>query len=275
MPYDALCCIRCGSTLAIRAQACVCTHCSASYPLVDGIPIFGEDDDIRRWTEYHKNELAADGAYAKSEPLPASDYYGKFFPDHAQRLLDVGGGDGNTTAAWAKAHPRSLVYIMDLSMHGLAKANRRGIAHMLPVCAAADRRFPFPNQYFDVVSTVFMVEHLLPDALDRFYQEAHRVLRADGLLVVASDTRFYDAVVHPVERWIRSGVFRRNDPTHCNLMTPIECERHILRHGFRLRDRVIHWIGGRHRWVRALQSLLPRRTREAYCSTMYVLIFQK
>jgi len=160
---------------------------------------------------------------------------------------------------------------MDLSLHGLKKVLRRRLPNMTPVCAPVDRRFPFPDAYFDVISTVFMVEHLPPDALARFYREARRVLKPGGKLVVASDTRFYDAVLHPLERLIKTGKYVKNDPTHINLMTPKQCEAGISAGGFNLDQRVIHWVAGRHRIIRGLYRLLPAKFAEALFSTMFVI----
>jgi len=164
---------------------------------------------------------------------------------------------------------------MDLSHHGLKKVQRRQLANMIPVCAPADHRFPFPDDHFDVVSTVFMVEHLSPSSLARFYDEARRVLRPGGKLVVASDTAFYDAFVHPFERLLRHGRYVRNDPTHINLMSPRQCEAGVRAAGFELADRTIHWIAGRLNLARGFYKLLPQGVAETLFSTMYVIVADK
>jgi len=146
---------------------------------------------------------------------------------------------------------------------------------MMPIGAAADRRLPFPDKHFDVVITVFMIEHLPPDALDRFYSEAHRVLKPNGRLVVGSDNAIYDKVFHPIERLLRQGRLIRNDPTHINLMTPKQCETGIVRHGFQLKDRAIHWIAGRHAMARGIYKMLPASLAEALFSTMFVIVAEK
>lgn len=187
----------------------------------------------------------------------------------------MGGGDGNTTADWATKHLDGMVYLMDLSMHGLRKVQRRQLSNLLPICAPADSRFPFPDGYFDAVSTVFMIEHLSPSSLTRFYDEARRVLRPGGSLIVATDSPFYDAVVHPLERFIRNGRYTRNDPTHINLMSARQCEVSIRAADFELVDRTIHWVAGRLRAARWFYKLLPQGMAEALFSTMYVIVANK
>ena len=161
---------------------------------------------------------------------------------------------------------------MDLSLHGLRKVKRRQLSNLVPICAPADTRFPFPDGYFDVVSTVFMIEHLSLSSLIQFYDEARRVLRPGGRLIVATDSPFYDAVVHPLERFVRNGRYIRNDPTHINLMSPSQCEFSIRDADFELVDRRIHWIAGRLSLARWFYTLLPQRVAEAIFSTMYVVI---
>ena len=279
MSIDYLSCPRCGAAIDQVRGRLVCGDCSASYPLVEGIPIFGDQEEIERWTNYHtdpdSDRHIASGGYISTEPTHHNEYYTRFIPDDVLRVLDVGGGDGNTTSCWAERHPKGIVYVMDLSLHGLKKVQRRNQSNMVPICAPADRRLPFMDAYFDVVSTVFMVEHLTPAAVRRFYREAARVLKPNGRLVVASDTKFYDQFTHPLERLIRQGRFIRNDPTHINLMTPRQCEMGIASEGYRLIDRSVHWVAGRHSYIRAFYRLLPAGVAEAVFSTMYVIVAEK
>jgi len=279
MNHDDLACISCGSSLRIYDDRLECKGCSSQFPLLYEIPLFGNKLEIEQWTQYHidpKNaELIAGGAYITEEPSKHNEYYSRYIPDQARIVLDAGGGDGNTTSHWAENHPEAKIYVMDLSLHGLKKVLRRELPNMFPICSAADQRFPFPSNYFDVVSTIFMVEHLTADALSRFYREAYRVLKPGGLLIVGSDTRFYDSIVHPVERFVRNGKYTKNDPTHINLMTPNECESGIRSEGYQLEGRSIHWVAGRHSLARALYKLLPRGFAEAAFSTMYVISARK
>ena len=279
MIYENLTCTSCGAVLECFDKQLNCISCFNHYPLLDGIPLFGEQDEIDQWTQYHtdpeNSRLIASGGYLSEKPSPDNSYYSCFIPDESARVLDVGGGDGNTTSYWAKRHPESSVHLMDLSLHGLHKALRRNLPNMIPVCAPADRRFPFPDAHFDVVTTVFMIEHLRPDALTRFYREANRVLKPGGRLVVASDTRFYDSIIHPLERLVRNGQYVKNDPTHINLMTPRECEAWIAAEGFQLAERKIHFVAGRYGIARALYRLLPAGFAESIFSTMFVLTAKK
>lgn len=279
MNYRELCCSGCGSQLEPGDDKFICRGCGAVTPLFEGIPVFGNAEEIEQWTRYHADpggaKYIANGAYTAVAPTKSNSFYSRFISGAASNVLDVGGGDGNTTSDWAERHPAATVHVMDLSLHGLKKVQRRNLPNMAPICAPADRRFPFPDRFFDVVSTVFMIEHLAPDALDRFYKEAWRVLKPEGHLVVASDTAFYDKVLHPLERFLRNGRYVRNDPTHINLMSPRQCERGLIKHGFQLCERTIHWVAGRHKLARVAYRLLPASVSESLFSTMYIVISKK
>jgi SAM-dependent methyltransferase len=272
-------CPLCVTPLTHSEQHLECPSCATHYPLCGGIPLFGNNDEVEQWTNYHtdpeKSRRVAGGAYLSEHPTVSNAYYSRFISDTALVVLDAGGGDGSTTSDFAERHPAATVYVMDLSLHGLVKVQHRNLPNMIPVCASADQRFPFPDEYFDVVSTVFMVEHMSPNALASFYREARRVLKPGGRLVIASDTRFYDAIIHPLERLIRNGKYIKNDPTHINLMTPSECEAGVSAEGFQLTERTIHWMAGRHDIARKLIQLLPTKFAEAVFSTMYVISARK
>lgn len=273
-------CISCGNFLEF-SNILYCPSCSSFYPLLDGIPLFVDNDEIERWTYYHvdpnipANESSKQVRYIDDIPSPPNPYYTRFIPDEAMTVLDAGGGDGNATADWAIHHPWSTVYVLDPSLHALRKVLRRQLPNMIPICAVADRRLPFPNNYFDVIITVFMVEHLSPRALSRFYTEARRVLKPGGKLIVASDTRFYYTVIRPLEYFIKKRKFIKNDPTHVNLMNPKQCEIMIKSKKFVIIDRIVHWLGGRHLFMKMFYNLLPKEFAESMFSTMYIIIAQK
>ena len=59
----------------------------------------------------------------------------------------------------------------------------RGVADRAAVVLADARQLPMPDQSFDMVTMLDVIEHLTPAELDAALREAHRVLRPGGLLV--------------------------------------------------------------------------------------------
>ncbi|HEX8869794.1 MAG TPA: methyltransferase domain-containing protein [Lentzea sp.] len=109
-----------------------------------------------------------------------------------QRVLDVGCGTGNLLRATGKRHRNVSLTGMDPDLKMLARAEskirRAGLA------ARLDRGFAqelaFPDDSFDVVFSSLMLHHLDTASKDEMLAQVRRVLRPNGVLVLA------DAVLH-------------------------------------------------------------------------------
>jgi len=100
----------------------------------------------------------------------------------ANRLLDVGCGDGSLTVEVAKLIKANEVYGIDCASKALEIATKRGIK-----TARVDlnsERFPFPDDYFDVALAIEVLEHLTNT--DHMLNETRRVLKKGGLLVLST-----------------------------------------------------------------------------------------
>ena len=121
------------------------------------------------------------------------------------RILDVGCGTGANATAVRAAFPQSTVIGVDVASRALGYARRRG-AGMLAQASANE--LPFRAGSFDVVLIADVLNVAAVD--DRAaLREAHRVLRADGVLV-ANVPAFewlrgaHDVAVHTARRYDRS-----------------------------------------------------------------------
>src|SRR5690606_386297 len=92
--------------------------------------------------------------------------------DHAQRILDVGCGEGYYTAAFAN-NPQRQVFALDISKPALAIAARR--SKSVVWCVGTSRALPFHDGSLDVVLNIFCRPHEV---------ETQRVLRDDGVLLM-------------------------------------------------------------------------------------------
>ncbi|GBE24265.1 demethylrebeccamycin-D-glucose O-methyltransferase [bacterium BMS3Bbin02] len=103
---------------------------------------------------------------------------GRMQGDEADRLLEVGGGTGNTAAVFAAAGLN--VVMTDLSPDQVMLARQKG----LTASAADIRELPFDDASFDAVWAENCLLHIanrdMPDALS----EIRRVLVPDGLFVL-------------------------------------------------------------------------------------------
>lgn len=111
----------------------------------------------------------------------------------AQRVLDIGCGDGTLTARLAERSDR--VWGIDDALLPLRLARgefARRRLRRIPVLTTADaRRLPFPRESFDCVVLADVIEHI--DAPDAVLDEAHRVLRTGGQILLTTPRRQGDA----------------------------------------------------------------------------------
>lgn len=107
------------------------------------------------------------------------------------RVLDVGCGTGNLLRATGKRYPTVDLVGLDPDPSTLARAARK--ARRAHLTVRFDRGFaqklPYPDGSFDRVFSSLMLHHLDTDSKDALLAEVRRILRPDGMLVLA------DAVV--------------------------------------------------------------------------------
>lgn len=104
-----------------------------------------------------------------------------------KKILDVGAGTGRLAVPLAKMGAE--VVAMDVSekmLEVLRKKMHRGgdaINRVSTVKGGAER-LPFANNTFDIVTVAFLIVHLKDPT--RFFDEAYRVLKNDGILAVTN-----------------------------------------------------------------------------------------
>ncbi|TET07748.1 MAG: class I SAM-dependent methyltransferase, partial [Candidatus Thorarchaeota archaeon] len=108
---------------------------------------------------------------------------------NAQRILDVGCGDGDLVSYLARS-PKKEVTGLDISDSGfdkaLAKAARYGISNLVR-CVKGDAQHPsryFKNEEFDAVTMIYTLHHLHQPV--RALQELGRILKPDGRILIVA-----------------------------------------------------------------------------------------
>lgn len=108
-------------------------------------------------------------------------------PRAGHQVLDVGCGTGNLLRTIGEQHPRAELAGLDPDPKALARAGRKLRRAGLDV--RLDRGFaqelPYADNSFDRVFSSLMLHHLDSTSKDALIAEVRRVLRPDGLLVLA------------------------------------------------------------------------------------------
>jgi ubiquinone/menaquinone biosynthesis C-methylase UbiE len=111
------------------------------------------------------------------------------------RVLDVGCGTGNLLRSTGKRYRTVDLVGLDPDPRVLARAGRklRRAGRSVRLDRGFAQELPYPDDSFDRVFSSLMLHHLDSASKDTLLAEVHRVLRPDGLLVLA------DAVLHDHE----------------------------------------------------------------------------
>ena len=100
----------------------------------------------------------------------------------AERLLDIGCGDGNFTMLMARSCGAKEVYGVDISEKGIEMAKRNGVKALR--VDVDEENLPFNDNYFDVVTALEVIEHLFDP--DHFLEEVYRVLKPNGIFILST-----------------------------------------------------------------------------------------
>ncbi len=137
-------------------------------------------------------------------------------------VLDCGSGPGRLLGLMEEWFPQTTLYGLDIDYTVINEARRatRGTNYLM----ASAETLPLPEKAVDILVTLHMVEHL-PEP-ENFFREAHRVLRPEGILALATPNPQGIGARIMKEKW--SGWC----PEHISLKSPETWERMLTKHGF-------------------------------------------
>jgi SAM-dependent methyltransferase len=218
-----LVCPDCKIELTAHADSLHCPQCDATFPLREGIPSFAKNNFY--WNEIPQQDMQRVLNVAESEGWQTAVYdvlnpsgshvhatvgderradWKYLLPiSRESRVLDLGCGWG--AASMALADIAGEVVSMDATWERVRfldiRSRQQGITNIHPVHGGDTLTFPFPDNYFDVVVLVGVLEWLgesYPDLPPRQAQlkalhNLRRLIRPGGHLYIAIENRFgYD-----------------------------------------------------------------------------------
>jgi ubiquinone/menaquinone biosynthesis C-methylase UbiE len=147
-------------------------------------------------------------------------------PQNTWRALDVATGGGHVAYTFAPHVER--MWATDITQEMLdmvkAEAQKRGLANIRTAYAKAEA-LPFEDASFDLVTCRIAPHHF--DSIPEFIDEAHRVLKTNGLFAVVDNVVPEGSVGDYVNAFER---FR--DPSHLRAWTIDEWRAALKTHGF-------------------------------------------
>jgi ubiquinone/menaquinone biosynthesis C-methylase UbiE len=117
----------------------------------------------------------------------------QFLSSGRGRLLDVGCGTGRTALQLACALPQLKITGIDLSPYYLDVARENCMRHPnVSFLEANGEDLPFRDEYFDVVTSTFVMHELPKNVRRDVLAEMRRVLRPGGILIVEDSLQQHD-----------------------------------------------------------------------------------
>jgi ubiquinone/menaquinone biosynthesis C-methylase UbiE/uncharacterized protein YbaR (Trm112 family) len=181
-------CPQCGSEVALDADA-VCSG-GHRFPIVDGIPVFLEEETIALEPQHSGQRSYFDAEFRAFEHYALENWRAAYvdrlraaglLDDSAAPLLDVGvGGSGYTVIEAARAGLPAIG--CDLSLEGLRRAHGFAASEGVPErtfwvrCSAEE--LPLASESFGAALAIAVLEHVPDD--ERALGELARVLRHGG-----------------------------------------------------------------------------------------------
>jgi ubiquinone/menaquinone biosynthesis C-methylase UbiE/broad specificity phosphatase PhoE len=136
-----------------------------------------------------------------------------------QRILEIGTGTGEMAMALAKAGAREVIgtdlspAMLEYAEYLRAVAGDEESLSRVSFRLASAHALPFAAETFDLVLVNLVLHHL--SQIDRTIQELIRVLRPDGLLILAEFAGNED----PVKRATQNAIEYKRNPSHAIIRT--------------------------------------------------------
>lgn len=100
-----------------------------------------------------------------------------------KNVLDIGCGTGYFAHLTKSIYPKANVYATDISQKAL-RIGRRRYKNIKFIRADAEKTFPFPDNFYDLVISGEHIEHVVNT--DAYLLEINRVMGKDGVLLITT-----------------------------------------------------------------------------------------
>lgn len=145
------------------------------------------------------------------------------------RVLDFGCGNGRYMEVYARCVDKGNIYGVETDAQRVSQVREKGFQCMQLDIQGSE--LPFADEFFDIVFSSNVIEHIPRKQYLEYLREIHRVLRPGGRFLVGTPNypfkRIYD-----MRKALTTGFFKYHffdDPTHCNKLSILQLEKDLAR----------------------------------------------
>jgi len=106
----------------------------------------------------------------------------EMLPSKREKMIDLGCGYGGLAKLIGDSLGFKEIYGLDVDSHRLSIAKEKGL--QVHKCNLEENSFPFPDDYFDLITSFGVLEHLT--YFDNMIKETHRVLKSKGTFLLSA-----------------------------------------------------------------------------------------
>ena len=148
------------------------------------------------------------------------------------KILDYGCGDGKYFPWFVSSGiPEKAIYGVEVSKNRIKRCQESGFKNVFLI--ENEKLLPFPNDEFDLINCMEVIEHIHHEEGRRILADIRRVLKPGGFLIISTPNypikRFYDlydALIHGMHARFK------DDPTHVTKFNHSKLKSALKEQGF-------------------------------------------
>lgn len=177
------------------------------------------EETVKRYDEIAE-EYGSDwrGHLDATEPVKPAKFE-KLVGSPPRKILDAGCGTGKHSIYFARQGYD--VYGIDRSSGMMREAVKNSVGLQISFAMEDMRSLSFPNNFFDGMWTVAAISHLPPADKRKFIQEAHRVLKPNGILYIGAHNLFSKKHLTRLAKFYLSHLVQSNDHLIAKIKTVV------------------------------------------------------
>jgi ubiquinone/menaquinone biosynthesis C-methylase UbiE len=144
-------------------------------------------------------------------------------------VLDFGAGFGRYSDLFASIVGKENVYTVEVDQNSIIELEEKGYKNILK---PEKPKFPYPDNYFDVIFSSNVLEHIEKNEYEIYLKEIHRVLKPGKRFMVGIPSYPFKRVFD-IKKAFKTKNYKYyllDDPTHINKMNVLSLEKDLKKY---------------------------------------------